>query len=197
MSATRYALSPAENIAALTTCADLENELSLLKFDVFADMRQMLLGQDASVACVWNACDPYTTQAVQGVEGQGQRSNCGRTNKDGIDFAKAGNPGFERYIALYATPQEHGGCQECRFFLMCKGQCPGTAIDGDWRNRTEHCEVWQTLYGRLEAELVAQGMIPVSLRPERRDLEDAHLQRWAKGQNARMSEWVTWSAVGN
>lgn len=194
---TRYALSPAENIAALTTCADLENELSLLKFDVFADMRQMLLGQDASVACVWNACDPYTTQAVQGVEGQGQRSNCGRTNKDGIDFAKAGNPGFERYIALYATPQEHGGCQDCRFFLMCKGQCPGTAIDGDWRNRTEHCEVWQTLYGRLEAELMAQGLTPVSLRPERRDLEDAHLHRWAKGHNARMSEWVTWSAAGN
>ena len=193
----RYALSPAENIAALTTCADLETELSLLKFDVFADMRQMLLGQDASVACVWNACDPYTTQAVQGVEGQGQRSNCGRTNKDGIDFAKAANPGFERYIALYATPQEYGGCQDCRFFLMCKGQCPGTAIDGDWRNRTEHCEVWQTLYGRLEAELLAQGLTPVSLRPERRDLEDAHLQRWANGHNARMSEWVTWSAAGN
>jgi len=192
---TRYALSVEENIAALTSFADFQSELSLLKFDVFADMRQMLLGQDTGVACVWSACDPYTTQAVQGVEGQGQRSNCGRTNKEGIDFAKAGKPGFERYLALYATPQEHGGCRDCRFFLMCKGQCPGTAIDGDWRNRTEHCEVWQTLYARLEADLVAQGLTPLSLRPERQDLENAHLERWAQGRNAHMSEWVTWSAL--
>jgi len=192
---TRYALSVEENIAALTSFADFQSELSLLKFDVFADMRQMLLGQDTGVACVWSACDPYTTQAVQGVEGQGQRSNCGRTNKEGIDFAKAGKPGFERYLALYATPQEHGGCRDCRFFLMCKGQCPGTAIDGDWRNRTEHCEVWQTLYARLEADLVAQVLTPLSLRPERQDLENAHLERWAQGRNAHMSEWVTWSAL--
>ena len=191
----RYALSVEENVAAMTSFADLQSELSLLKFDVFADMRQMLLGQDTGVACVWSACDPYTTQAVQGVEGQGQRSNCGRTNKEGIDFAKAGKPGFERYLALYATPQEHGGCRDCRFFLMCKGQCPGTAIDGDWRNRTEHCEVWQTLYARLEADLVAQGLTPLSLRPERQDLENAHLERWAAGRNAHMSEWVTWSAL--
>ena len=191
----RYALSVEENVAAMTSFADLQSELSLLKFDVFADMRQMLLGQDTGVACVWSACDPYTTQAVQGVEGQGQRSNCGRTNKEGIDFAKAGKPGFERYLALYATPQEHGGCRDCRFFLMCKGQCPGTAIDGDWRNRTEHCEVWQTLYARLEADLVAQGLTPLSLRPERQDLENAHLERWAEGRNAHMSEWVTWSAL--
>ncbi len=189
----RYALGAEDNIAALTSFSDLQSELRLLKFDVFADMRQMLLGQDTGVACVWNACDPYTTQAVQGVEGQGQRSNCGRTNKDGIDFAKAGKPGFERYLALYATPQEHGGCRDCRFFLMCKGQCPGTAIDGDWRNRTEHCEVWQALYARLEADLVTEGLTPLSLRPERTDLENAFLDRWAKGRNGHMSEWVTWS----
>ena len=189
----RYALGAEDNIAALTSFSDLQSELRLLKFDVFADMRQMLLGQDTGVACVWNACDPYTTQAVQGVEGQGQRSNCGRTNKDGIDFAKAGKPGFERYLALYATPQEHGGCRDCRFFLMCKGQCPGTAIDGDWRNRTEHCEVWQALYARLEADLVTEGLTPLSLRPERTNLENAFLDRWAKGRNGHMSEWVTWS----
>ena len=127
-------------------------------------MRRMLLGQDSNAACVWTACDPYTTQAVRGVEGHGQRSNCGRTNKDGIDFVKGNKPGYERYLALYATPQEVGGCQDCRFFLMCKGQCPGTAIDGDWRNRTEHCEVWKAVYGLLETELVAEGKNPLSLR---------------------------------
>ena len=60
-------------------------------------------------------------------------SNCGRTNKDGVDYLKSDHQGYERYIALYNTPHEHGGCKGCRFFLMCKGQCPGTAIDGDWQ----------------------------------------------------------------
>ena len=107
----KYALTVEENVAALLGIAALRRNLKSLEFDLFADMRRMLLGQDESSACVWNACDPYTTQAVQGVEGHGQRSNCGRTNKDGIDFVKGDKPGYERYLALYATPQQAGGCQ--------------------------------------------------------------------------------------
>src|SRR5205085_33695 len=82
-------------------------------------------------------------------------------------FTKAGMEGFERYIALYHTRQEHGGCKGCRFFLMCKGQCPGTAIDGDWRNRTEHCDVWKTLYRHLEEQMLDRGLCPISDRAER------------------------------
>ena len=93
---------------------------------------------------------------MQGIEGTDQRSNCGRTNKDGIDFVKSDREGFERYLALYYTPQEYGGCKDCRFFLMCKGQCPGTAIDRDWRNRTEHCEVWK---GSSSAPIGSAGSI--------------------------------------
>lgn len=185
----KYALTVDENIEALLGFATLQRSLKLLSFDLFADMRRMLLGQDNSAACVWNACDPYTTQAVQGVEGHGQRSNCGRTNKDGIDFVKGNKPGYERYLALYATPQEAGGCRDCRFFLMCKGQCPGTAIDGDWRNRTEHCEVWKAAYAQLEAELVAEGKKPVSLSPERKHIEEFLLERWGQGRMAYMAEW--------
>ena len=85
-----------------------------------------------------------TTRAVQGIEGTGRLSNCGRTNKDGVDFVKAATPGYERYIALYQTPQDQGGCSGCRFFIFCKGQCPGTAMNGDWRNKTEHCDLWMT-----------------------------------------------------
>jgi uncharacterized protein len=177
----KYALTPDENIEALSTFATLEKSLRWLKFDLFTDMRQMLRGHDERTTCVWNACDPYTTRAVRGVEGNGQRSNCGRTNKDGIDFSKARVPGFERYLALYATPQEAGGCKGCRFFLMCKGQCPGTAIDGDWRNRTEHCEIWKTLYTQLEEELEVGGEEPLSLSPRREQIERAILEAWSRG----------------
>ena len=187
----KFALTDDENIAALQGLAWLQRNLKVLAFDLFADMRRMLLGQDSSSSCVWNACDPYTTQAVQGVEGQGQRSNCGRTNKDGIDFVKGNKPGYERYLALYATPQEAGGCRDCRFFLMCKGQCPGTAIDGDWRNRTEHCAVWKAAYGQQEAELVAEGKVPLSLSPARKRLEQSLLEQWGRGHSAYMSQWLS------
>ena len=178
-----YALSPEENAAAFKSFADLEADLTTLKLDVFEDMRNLLLGADDQTTCVWNACDPYTTHAVRGVEGYGQASNCGRTNKDGIDFVKSSVEGFERYLALYATPQEHGGCKDCRFFLMCKGQCPGTAIDGDWRNRTEHCDLWKDLFRSLEEQLLDAGEVPLSASPERAGVEAAFLELWAAGQN--------------
>ncbi len=146
-------------------------------------MRRLLRGQDDSVTCIWGACDPYTTRAVRGVEGNGQRSNCGRTYKEGIEFAKADRAGFERYLALYNTPHAHGGCRDCRFFLMCKGECPGTAIDGDWRNRTADCAVWLGLFEHLEAEMVHSGETPVSLSPGRAMLEATMLGEWARGEN--------------
>ena len=81
-------------------------------FDVFSDIRKMLLGQDQSTTCIWNGCDPYTTRAVQGVESHGQRSNCGRTNKDGIDFVKADREGFERELAARYGSFELVGSQK-------------------------------------------------------------------------------------
>jgi uncharacterized protein len=179
---TKYALTPEENLEALLSFRQLELELSTLRFDIFDDLRKLLRGDDENTTCVWNNCDPYTTAAVQGVEGSGQRSNCGRTNKDGIDFVKSDVVGFERYIALYHSPQSHGGCNGCRFFLQCKGQCPGTAIDGDWRNRTEQCAAWMGLLERLEQELVEQGEQPLSLSRERQQLEADILAHWSRGE---------------
>lgn len=179
----KYVLSTEENVNALLSFLDLQAELPILQLDLFNDMRNMLLGRDRHTTCIWNACDPYTTRAVRGVEGDGQSSNCGRTNKDGIDFTKASTEGFERYIALYYTPWEHGGCKDCRFFLMCKGQCPGTSIGGEWRNRTEHCELWLKLFEKLEEQLVQEGHEPISRHWRRPQVEQAFLQSWALGRN--------------
>jgi uncharacterized protein len=160
-----------------------DGELSSIRFNEFQDMRSLLLGKDNRTSCVWNACDPYTTRAVRGIEGNGQRSNCGRVNKEGIDFVKAESPGYERYIALYHTPQEFGGCQGCKFFLVCKGQCPGTAIDGDWRNRSESCDLWKRLYQVIEDRIVSEGRVPLSLDPQRRAIETELLTAWESAQN--------------
>jgi radical SAM protein with 4Fe4S-binding SPASM domain len=180
----KYGLTVEENVEALLSLYELERcELKALSFDLFRDMRNLLLGEDEGVSCVWRACDPYTTRAVRGIEGDGRRSNCGRTNKDGIDFTKADVESFDRYVALYLTPQEHGGCEGCRFFLMCKGQCPGTAIDGDWRNRSEYCEVWKQLFTHLEKSLREEGRETVSMRADRPALESLVVEAWASGQN--------------
>jgi len=179
-----FALSNSENIAAFLQFAELERSLCHVRFDVFREIRNLLMGKDRNVSCVWKGCDPYTTAAVTGIEGNGQRSNCGRTNKEGIDFVKAQDVGFERYIALYYTSQEDGGCANCRFFLMCKGQCPGTAIDGDWRNRSEHCEVWKALFEACENQLSAAGASAISTQPFLREsLETQMMEAWASGSN--------------
>lgn len=177
------AMTPEENTACLLDFAAWEAE-SGVRFDITQDVDMLLRSDGARGAtCVWNACDPYTTRAVRGVAGDGSRSNCGRTNKDGVNWRKGDREGFERYLALYQTPQEHGGCQGCRFWLVCKGQCPGTAIDGDWRNRTLDCATWFALMEQTEGALVASGQTPVSLRPDRERIERAIFDAWAKGEN--------------
>ncbi len=180
----KYAMDTAENVHALSEFLALTRRFPRLRMAMFEDMRQMLRGQDGAATCTWRACDPYSTQAVRGVEGNGQRSNCGRTNKDGIDFVPAPEHGFERYLALYQTPDAAGGCRGCRFFLMCKGQCPGTALGRDWRNKSEHCGVWKTMYAGLEDEMVAAGQLPLSLDPAREAIEAALLEAWRAGSNA-------------
>ncbi len=179
-----FALTAEENAAAMLALGELETSgLQKLRFDLFGEMEALLRGRDRAVSCVWRACDAYTTSAVQGIEGHGESSNCGRTNKAGIDFLKADRPGYERYLALHATEHRHGGCRGCRFFVFCKGQCPGTSLDGDWRNRTMHCEVWLRLFEHVERRLTAQGYVPLSLDPNLRVLESAMLARWQQGQN--------------
>ncbi|MFL9992908.1 radical SAM protein [Paraburkholderia sediminicola] len=186
----RFALSIEENIAALHHLVAIEHQLKTLKFPLFNTMRRLLSGDDRKASCVWNGCDSYTTRAVQGVEGNGQRSNCGRTNKDGIDFTKGDLAGYERYLALYLTPQAYGGCSGCRFFSMCKGQCPGTAIDLDWRNRTEYCNVWMSLFSYFERELEQAGRWVLSQSTCRREVEAALTLAWRAGRSASLFECV-------
>jgi uncharacterized protein len=187
------ALSARENIQALLAFAEMQNSLAGMHLDLFEEMEALLNGNDAKVGCTWRACDPYTTEAVQGVEGNGQSSNCGRTNKEGIGFIKASTAGYERYLALYRTPQSDNGCAGCRFFLMCKGQCPGTAIDGDWRNRTEHCEEWKHLFNVIERRMILAGKVPLTIQPLRLEMERRQIEAWESGRNPSVSrslgEW--------
>ena len=99
----RFALSEEENIAAMVAFLDLARACPAMRIEPFREMRRMLRGREAGASCTWLGCDPYNTAAVQGVEGNGRRSNCGRTNKDGIDFEKADTRGMERSLVAAAS----------------------------------------------------------------------------------------------
>lgn len=184
------ALTQQENINALLDLAGLERELENLRFDKFKEIVRLLQGHDEKATCIWNACDPWTTRAVRGVLSNGTCTNCGRVNDEGIAWVKAHQPGTERCLALYATPQEHGGCKWCRFFLLCKGNCPGTAIDGDWRNRTEYCGVYQALFAHFERQLMDLGIQPITRRPDLEYLESLMLEAWCAGQRSTVQALV-------
>jgi uncharacterized protein len=179
----RFELSLDENVHALLRLRQFQAELSQVEFSLLRDIESLMLGDDSNAKCIWRACDPYTTAAVRGVGGRGERSKCGRVIKDGVDYLRESSEGFERYVALYQTPREAGGCKGCRFFLMCRGQCPGTAISGDWRNRSEQCPIWTRVFEHVEADLLRSGLQPLSVRPERVGVEQEMLRNWESGRN--------------
>lgn len=178
-----FALTAQRNKQVMLEMANFEKECVNLTFDIFRDINNMLLAEDAEATCTFQPCDPYTTSAVQGIDGQGVKSNCGRTNKEGINFIKADTPGHERQLALYYTPQEYGGCKDCRFFLMCKGQCPGTGKNSDWRNKTNLCEMYFELFEHFENQFLKNGILPLSQSPILKSLESRMLDSWKNGLN--------------
>lgn len=178
----KWALTDEENLDFLLDMARFEPAVGM-KFNLFSDIRSLLLGKDQKVVCTWNACDPYTTKAVRGVSGLGVRTNCGRTNKEGVAWVKADEQGYERYLALSSVPFDAGGCGGCRFWVMCKGQCPGTGAGGDWRNKTDACLTFLGLFEYFEAQLVSEGKAPLSLDTEKREaVELAMFNSWANGR---------------
>lgn len=174
------ALSDERNIEVMLEMAELEKELTRIRFDVFNDIKKILIGLDNSVTCTFNECDPYTTDAVRGINGQGESENCGRANKEGINFFKADQKSYERQMALYNTPQEYGGCKDCRFFIMCKGQCPGTGMKYDWRNKTDKCKMYYNLFEYFEKKYEEAGVLPLSKSPELKRLESIMYHSWTK-----------------
>ena len=149
-----------------------------VQLDLFKDMLALLRGKDDDVTCVWNGCDPWTTSAVRGVGPQGESLNCGRTNKTSTNWLKSEQVSHRRQLTLYQTPYEEGGCRGCRFFVVCKGQCPGEAIAGDFRNRSSNCRIWFRVLETLEAHLVAVRDCPISLHPQLSSIESAMLNEW-------------------
>ena len=157
--------------------------LSTLKIGMFEEIERILQGNDKNAVCVYKNCDPYWTQAVEGYEHDGTRSGCGRLQKDGQHWLPAERHGYERQLALYVTPQDFGGCQDCTRWIVCRGNCPGTGIDSDWRYKTSHCAVLKRLFAHGEKLLLERGITPLPEWTDRKKIEDAMYLAWGRGEN--------------
>ena len=62
----REELAPDANdlYATLLELYELERTIGSNVFDLFREIRSLLLGDDSTASCVWRACDPYSTEAV-------------------------------------------------------------------------------------------------------------------------------------
>lgn len=182
-----HVLSPEDNAEAFLTIAKFLENNTDLRYSPFTDMEDSMKNNDEDTICIWNRCDALNTQAVYGIEGDGGLSNCGRTAKEGIDWYKAEGTGYERYISLYNTPDELGGCGGCRFFMLCSGSCPGEAIDNDFRNKTIHCGTKKALLGHYEQKALDEGITPFSLRDDRKEMESRMMDDMIAGRHSKIS----------
>ncbi len=186
-------LSQDETYEAVVELHKFERELKQLRFMLFRDIRALLLGKDtwkwndgsaAGVTCTWSACDPWRTPAVQGIEPDGSRSLCQRVHDSPVQWTPTSRGPLVRQLALASTPQENGGCKDCRQLITCKGQCPGTALDGDWRKRSRDCEFWKRILEYFEGVLQDAGERPITLRSDLKQLESIMISHWAQGRTA-------------
>jgi uncharacterized protein len=115
-----------------------------LRWSPFTDIWNALSGE-GNVVCTFRDCDIFHTQSAEVILGDALHTNCMRVSAKDL---------YLRHSAEYKTrsevlpqiPQENNGCQGCEFWEYCKGGCPSQAIDGDWRNRTESCQMYKTVF---------------------------------------------------
>ena len=179
----KYALSEDENVEALFSFAKMEKKLPGLRVDLFNDFRNMLLGRDNTTTCTWTGCDPYTTRAVHGIEGDGQSSNCGRTNKDGVELHEGVPCGIRALSG--PLPYAPGIWRVQGLPLLPHVQRPMPGHRHGWRlakPKRQLCGVWMRVFERFEEEYLDQGVVPLSISPKRPKVERILLDHWTSGQ---------------
>jgi uncharacterized protein len=124
-----------------------------------------LTGQNLQ-PCWMGPCDPYNTEAVYAVFGDGSVGNCLRTAKDGVPYLRSedGIQHFRQEI-LQSIPMSDGGCGGCKWWKYCHGACPAEAVDGDWRNKTKFCKMYYDTYEHISERI--RGVQPDWKRTER------------------------------
>jgi uncharacterized protein len=139
-----------------------------LRWSPFTDIVHGLQGKPR--VCTFSGCDPFSTPSATVVLGDGSITNCMRTNQEGILLRHPVKMDIRSEI-LAETPQEYGGCKDCKYWTACYGGCPSAAINGDWRNRTYLCPLWKALFQFFENVLSFVEYSPIPPRACTQDQE--------------------------
>lgn len=141
---------------AFCALADISLSSTDLMWLPYRDVIDLMMGY-TNATCVFTQCDIWKTSSEQPIDKEGQLGNClkGGAAFDGLQALAADKIGYERSEMLKQTPQENGGCKDCRFWFICYGMCPGEGEGNDWRNKTRFCEAWKTLFSHIESKLKA------------------------------------------
>lgn len=158
-------LSPERAAAVYVRLVDATFADSTRLWNPFREFVGNLTGQNLQ-PCWMGPCDPYNTEAVYAVFGDGSVGNCLRTAKDGVPYLRSedGIQHFRQEI-LQSIPMSDGGCGGCRWWKYCHGACPAEAVDGDWRNKSKFCQMYIDTYEHIEKRI--QGVQPDWKRTER------------------------------
>ena len=128
-----------------------------LRWSPFVDIVNGLQGK--SRVCTFSGCDTFHTKSATVLVGDGSISNCMRTNEKEIILRHPAEYNTRDEI-LEETPQEFGGCLNCKYFDACHGGCPSQAINNDWRNRSYLCPLYKSLFQFYEKTLSFFGFHP-------------------------------------
>ena len=173
-----WELSPAELGNAFEEIAAVGFTDNRFGWQPYRDVVDRLVGfPDAT--CVFCDCDPFATSAERPILEDGSIGNCLKsgTALDGIASLRTAKPSRAREEILKGIPYPTA-CGGCKYWPLCRGACPGEAIDNDWRNKSRFCEGYLRLYRFIERRLT--GLFPnlnTSALPEGRELDFANIWR--------------------
>ncbi|MBA7605975.1 hypothetical protein ES703_13111 [subsurface metagenome] len=139
---------------AFCTLADIALSSTELMWLPYRDVVDLMMGYKNGT-CVFTQCDVWKTLSEQPIDKDGQIGNClkGGAAIDGLQVLAADRMEHERSESLRLSPQENGGCKDCRFWHICYGMCPGEGEENDWRNKTRFCGAWKTLFSHIESKI--------------------------------------------
>jgi uncharacterized protein len=126
----------------------------------YRDFIDLTMGQTRAT-CNFVGCDPWHTISEQPISAAGYIGTCLKVSgsQDGIFSMNAERRTDERVSLLVRIPQAEGGCAGCRYWMACRGGCPGEGAGGDYRNRSRFCEAIKGMFGYVEQRL--RAMFPI------------------------------------
>jgi len=149
----RYELSPSElgrawkDLYVFLRGLNWGNEDGIERWSPLRDIRWSLKGEGNRAVCWLGNCDPWKTKACLPVLPDGQMGLCDRSFSKGIYIRPLGNPLQVREEIMKQTD-----CKGCKWWGYCKGGCPMSGEEGDWRNKTSICAAIKMLFEELSKD---------------------------------------------